>query len=389
MPSAIAVAIANSVMMCNIFEDWIRENEVNKARGARDTLVVVILEVNSIKDLVALHIWGKRVTVALAARDANRSTDGEDNHNSGTGVRRTERVARECTYQDFMKFQPLYFKGTKGVVELTQWFERIETVFRISNCSMENQTKFSTCTLLASALTWWNSHVMTIGHDVAYVMTWTDLRKNMTDKYCPRNEMKKLETELWNLKVKGTDVIGYNQRFQELALLSSRPKTMQYVIEMATELMDKKIITLAERQAENKRKLDNNNQAQQQYPKRQNVAQAYAAGTGERKEYAGTLPLCNRCKLHHNGQCTVKCGNCKKVCHMTQDCRNPAAARNQGTLTCYECGNPWHYRSDCPELKNQNYGNQDEGTGARGIVYAFGGGETEQDINNIEDEIEA
>ncbi|GKA82738.1 reverse transcriptase domain-containing protein [Tanacetum coccineum] len=348
-------------------------------------------------------------TTALAALDANRSTNGEDSHNSGTGVRRTEHVARECTYQDFMKCQPLYFKGTEGVVELTQWFERMETVFRIS--------KFSTCTLLANALTWWNSHVMTVGHDVAYAMTWTDLRKKMTDKYCHRNEMKKLETELWNLKVKGTDVIGYNQRFQELALLcvrmfpkesdkneryvgglpdmihgniiASRPKTMQYVIEMATELMDKKIITLAERQAENKRKLDNNNQAQQQYPKRQNVAQAYAAGTGERKEYAGTLPLCNRCKLHHNGQCTVKCGNCKKVCHMTQDCRNPAAARNQGTLTCYECGNPWHYRSDCPELKNQNYGNQAEGTEARGMVYAFGGGETEQDINNIEDEIEA
>ncbi|GKB71961.1 reverse transcriptase domain-containing protein, partial [Tanacetum coccineum] len=162
------------------------------------------------------------VTVALAARDANRSTNGEDSHNSGTGIRRTERVAQECTYQDFIKCQPLYCKGTEGVVELTQWFERMETVFRISNCSMENHTKFSTCTLLASDLTWWNSHVMTVGHDVAYAMTWIDLRKKMTDKYCPRNEMKKLETELWNLKVKGTDVIGYNQRFQELALLCVR-----------------------------------------------------------------------------------------------------------------------------------------------------------------------
>ncbi|GKA46322.1 reverse transcriptase domain-containing protein, partial [Tanacetum coccineum] len=72
--------------------------------------------------------------------------------------------------------------------------------------------------LLAGALTWWNSHVMIVSHDVAYAMTWADLRKKMTDKYCPRNEMKKLEAELWNLKVKGTDVIGYNQRFQELAL---------------------------------------------------------------------------------------------------------------------------------------------------------------------------
>ncbi|GKA93889.1 reverse transcriptase domain-containing protein [Tanacetum coccineum] len=111
--------------------------------------------------------------------------------------------------------------------------------------------------------------------------------------------------------------------------------------------------------------------------------------TGERKEYAGTLPLCNRCKLHHNGPCTVKCGNCKKIGHMTWDCRNHVAARNQRTLTCYECGNPGHYRSDCPELKNQNHGNQAEGTRARGLVHALGGGETDQDLNNIEDEIEA
>ncbi|GJY37968.1 reverse transcriptase domain-containing protein [Tanacetum coccineum] len=162
------------------------------------------------------------VTATLAARDANRSTNGDDSHVLGTCVRRTERVARECTYLDFMKCQPLNFKGMEGVVELIQWFEKMETVFSISNCSVENQIKFSTCTLLAGALTWWNSHVRTVGHDVAYAMTWTDLKKKMTDKYCPRVEIKKLEAELWNLKVKGTDMIGYNQRFQELALLCVR-----------------------------------------------------------------------------------------------------------------------------------------------------------------------
>ncbi|GJX74937.1 reverse transcriptase domain-containing protein [Tanacetum coccineum] len=389
--------------------------EMAPKRATRSTPVTENPTTTTVTNAQLQAMIDQGVTAALAARDANRN--GDDSHTSGTGARRTERVARECTYQDFMKCQPLYFKGTEGVVELTQWFERMETVFRISNCSVENQIKFSTCTLLAGALTWWNSHVRIVGHDVAYAMTWIDLRKKMTDKYCPRNEIKKLETELWNLKVKGTDVTGYNQRFQELALLcvrmfpeesdkveryvgglpdmihgsvvASKPKTMQEATEMATELMDKKISTLAERQAENKRKLDNNNQAQQQSPKRQNVARAYTAGTSERKEYAETLPLCNRCKLHHNGPCTVKCGNCKKVGHMTRDCRNPAAARNQRNLTCYECGNQRHYRSDCPELKNQNHGNQAEGTKAGGMVYALGGGETDQDLNNIEDDIEA
>ncbi|GJU83482.1 reverse transcriptase domain-containing protein [Tanacetum coccineum] len=230
------------------------------------------------------------VTAALVARDANRNTNDDDSHVSRTCVRRTKRVARECTYPDFMKCQPLNFKGTEGVVELIQWFKKIETVFSISNCLVENQIKFSTCTLLASALTWWNSHVRTVGHDVAYAMTWTDLKKKMTDKYCLRVEIKKPEVELWNLKVKGTDVIGYNQHFQELTLLyvrmfpnesdkieryvgglpdmiygclvASKPKTMQEAIEIATKLMDKKIRTFAKRQTENKRKQDDNQQQQ-------------------------------------------------------------------------------------------------------------------------------
>ncbi|GJT18895.1 putative reverse transcriptase domain-containing protein [Tanacetum coccineum] len=84
---------------------------------------------------------------------------------------------------------------------------------------------------------------------------------------------------------------------------------------------------------------------------------------------------------------TVKCANCKRVGHLTRDCRSPAATNNQRNLTCYECGNQRHYKSDFPELKNQNHGNQAKGTGARGMVHALGGGETNQDLNNMEDVI--
>ncbi|GJU45376.1 putative reverse transcriptase domain-containing protein [Tanacetum coccineum] len=101
----------------------------------------------------------------------------------------------------------------------------METVFRISNCTVENQVKFSTCTLMGIALTWWNSHVRTVTNDVAYAMTWTDLKKKMTLNIRPIDlgiKSNKIEAEMWNLKVKGTDVVAYNQRFQDLALLCDR-----------------------------------------------------------------------------------------------------------------------------------------------------------------------
>ncbi|GJX52510.1 putative reverse transcriptase domain-containing protein [Tanacetum coccineum] len=353
------------------------------------------------------------VSAALAARDATRN--GTDSHSSGTGVRGSERVTRECTYQDFMKCKPLYFKGTEGVVELTQWFERMETVFRISNCSAENQIKFATCTLLAGALTWWNTHVMTVTHDVAYSMTWVNLKKKMTDKYCPRNEMKKLEAELWNLKVIGTDVVKYNQRFQELALLcvrmfpeeadkieryvgglpdmihgnivASKPKTMQEAIEMATELMDKRVSTMAERQAENKRKSENtsrSNQNQQQQPnKRQNTGRAYTAGSGDKKPYGGSRPLCPKCNYHHDGPCAPKCYKCNKYGHIARDCRGTGNVNNNNNQkgtgsgqkpTCFECGAQGHFKKECPRLKNNkgNRGNQAGNDRAPAKVYVVG-----------------
>ncbi|GJX84638.1 hypothetical protein Tco_0335412 [Tanacetum coccineum] len=243
---------------------------------------------------------------------------------------------------------------------------------------------------------WWNSHIKTVGHYAAYGMPWRTLMKMMTDKYCLKSEIKKLEIELWNLKVKGTDVVekyvgGLPDMIQG-NVMSSKPKMMHEAIEFANDLMDQNIHTFVERHAENKRKLDNNssdNIAQQPPFKRQNVARAYSVGPSEKKEYVGTLPLCNKYKFHHNGLCIIKCSNCKRVDHLTRDCRNPSAANNQRTLTCFECGNQGHYKSDCPELKNQNYENQAGSSEARGRVYALGGGETDQDPNNIEDDIDA
>nr|GFA04317.1 hypothetical protein [Tanacetum cinerariifolium] len=237
------------------------------------------------------------VTVALAARDALRSTNGDDSHNSRTG---------------------------------------------------------------------------TIGHEAAYGMTWKTLMKMMTEKYCPRNEIKKLEMELWDLKVKGTDLASYTQRFQELALLcrrmfseeadkiekyveglpdmlhgsvvASKPKTMQEAIKIATELMDKKIRTFAERETASKRKFENTsrntqNQQQQHSNKRQNTGRVYTAESGEKKQYVGSKPLCAKCNYHHDGPCAPKCRNYNKIGHSSRDCRSGnQSGRNNAPARVYTVG---------------------------------------------------
>ncbi|GJV91032.1 putative reverse transcriptase domain-containing protein, partial [Tanacetum coccineum] len=302
------------------------------------------------------------VANALATRDADISRNGEDNHDSGTGVRRQAPLARECTYPDFMKCKPLYFKGTEGVVELTQWFERMETVFRISNYYVENQIKVSTCTLLGSALTWWNAHVRTDGHDVAYAMTWTNLKKKMNDKYYPMGEIKKLEVELWNLKVKDKieKYVGGLPNMIHGSVMASKPKTKQDAIEFATELMDKKIRTFAERQSENKRKQDDNQQ--QQHNKRQKTGIAYAAGSGEKKPYEGSKPLSTT--------------NANTV-------NNQRGTRTGQKPTCYKCGAQGHFKRDCPKLKNNNHGNQGGNGNASAKVFMVGRAGTNPDSNVV------
>ncbi|GJR37239.1 reverse transcriptase domain-containing protein [Tanacetum coccineum] len=203
------------------------------------------------------------------------STNGDASHSLHGDDRRNVQTVRPCFYADFMKCQPLNFKGTEGVVSLTRWIEKMESVFNISGCAIENQ-------------------IRTLGLE-AYSMTWEVLKKKMTNKYCPQGEIKKLEIELWNLKVKGNDVPTYTECFQELTLIctkfvanetkkvdkyisglpdniyrnvkSAKPKTLDETIELANDLMDQKLRTYVERQSDNKRKVDDssrNNHGHQQ-----------------------------------------------------------------------------------------------------------------------------
>ncbi|GJR60652.1 putative reverse transcriptase domain-containing protein [Tanacetum coccineum] len=263
--------------------------------------------------------------------------------------------ARECTYQDFLKCQPLNFNGTERVVTLTRWFEKMETVFHISNYPEKYQVK------------------------------------------TVPNEEDRVERFIGGLP----DNIQGN-------VIAANPVRFQDAVRIANQLMDKKLQGYAARSAESKRRMESNskdNHRQQPPFKRQNISghnvvRAYTTGNNERRGYTGPHPLCNKCKYHHVGPCIVKCSNCKKVGHLTRDCTATIATNtqitpvgNQQGVVCYECGRPGHFRKDCPKLRNQNRGNQIRnrvgnktrnqtgGNEARAKAYAIGGGGTNPDSN--------
>ncbi|GKE95998.1 putative reverse transcriptase domain-containing protein, partial [Tanacetum coccineum] len=186
-------------------------------------------------------------------------------------------------------------------------------------------------------------------------------------------------------------------------VIAAEPVRLHDAIRIANNLIDQKLKGYAIKNAENKRRFNNksrDNRGQQQPFKRQNVngqnvVRAYTVGNNvERKGYVGALPYCNKCRLHYEGPCTVKCGNCKRVGHMTRDYRTAVAAtsqrapvKNQTGNACYECGRKGHYRNEFPKLRNQNRrnktGNKTRNNEAKAIAYVIGEGGANPDSNVI------
>ncbi|GJU81657.1 reverse transcriptase domain-containing protein [Tanacetum coccineum] len=264
-------------------------------------------------------------TTALEAQAATMAN--ADNPNRNTGPREPP-VAKRGNYKEFINCQPFYFNGTEGAVNLIRWFERTESVFSRSKCAEEDRVTFATGTLTNDALSWWNAYAQPNGIEQANRITWTELKELLTNKYCPRTEVKKMEDEFYNLVVKGNDLKTYIRRFQELAVLcpnmvpnaeklvevfinglprsiegnvtASKPQTLEEAINIAHRLMDQIIkrdsvleTNDRKRKLEDERNIinNNNNNRNNDYHRQQNRRQetfrTYTATNG----YAGNLPL--------------------------------------------------------------------------------------------------
>ncbi|GJS55135.1 putative reverse transcriptase domain-containing protein [Tanacetum coccineum] len=231
----------------------------------------------------------------------------------------------------------------------------------------------------------------TLGLANANQIPWSNVKAMMTTEYCPATEIQRMEQELWTLTKKIERYIrGFPERIKG-NITSSKPATLHEAINMARELVEQAVQGRAARIGEsNKRKWEdnqrnnnnnnynynnnynnnnnrnrNNNHHQQQNRRQENV-RAYAAAPAGGKIYAGNLPKCNRCNLHHHGPCPQKCRRCQRFGHLEKDCRIRLQGAGNDSLQnviCFGCGEKGHFKDKCPKAGNQ------QNDGARGRAY--------------------
>nr|GEY51999.1 hypothetical protein [Tanacetum cinerariifolium] len=241
--------------------------------------------------------------------------------------------------------------------ESDMYLQRIQS----SHAKKLLRVKFASSTLLDGALTWWNVYVHSVTLEAAHTTPWNNFKSMFIRKYCPRNEVKQMERELWNIKVKGTDLTAYNQCFQELILLcpdmvpttnrlleqyieglplnikrnitSSKPVDIHEAIKMAQGLMYQVVQDIREK-SEDKRKWVGNhyNNSNTNNPGNYNpnkcleTARVFTAGQGS---YAGKLPYRRKYGRHHTYACLPTCHNCGKAGHKDKECRTPPRLADQ------------------------------------------------------------
>lgn len=125
---------------------------------------------------------------------------------------------RTCTYKEFMNFKPKPFYRNEGVVELTHWIKKMESVFEISFYAKDCKVRFSSFTFEDTTLSWWNKHAKTMGIRMAKAISWDELKRLLMNEYCPRAEMQKSKQELQNDTLQDADIIAYTNRFNDFPI---------------------------------------------------------------------------------------------------------------------------------------------------------------------------
>ncbi|GJR44820.1 reverse transcriptase domain-containing protein [Tanacetum coccineum] len=231
--------------------------------GAPDFSIIIAQQLQNLLPAILAQVGNQR--------NVGSQNDNVVNENIQENVRNVivngNRVG--CSYKEFLACNPKEYDGKGGVVVLTRWIEKMESVQDMSGCSVDQKVKYTAGSFVGKALTWWNSQIRTLSQEVAVSMSWNDFKFMMIEEFCPSHEMKKLETESWDHAIVKAGHAAYTDRFHELARLvphlvtpesrmieryvyglalqicwmvaATEPKTIQKVVQISGALTDEAV----------------------------------------------------------------------------------------------------------------------------------------------------
>ncbi|GKB27298.1 putative reverse transcriptase domain-containing protein [Tanacetum coccineum] len=306
---------------------------------------------------------------------------------------------RGYTYKEFLACNPKEYDGKGGAIVYTRWIKNMKSIHDMSGCRDSQGVKYTTCSFVGKALTWWNFEIRTWGQKAAIGMSWEDFKILTKEEFCPSNEMQKLETELWNHAMVGAGHAAYTDRFHELARNGGNNKAKDHLTDEA--LRNGSIKKNPKKRGNGGEPYKDRNGREDN--KRTRTGNAFAITVNPiRGGYTGTAPKCTACSYHHLLETPCRsCFNCNRPRHFARDYRvvprnvNPINTRNPVARTCYECGSTDHIKSAYPRLNqaqrlegnqqnqvvaiNGGQGRGNQGNQDRGRAFMLGAEEAPQD----------
>ncbi|GJS62516.1 putative reverse transcriptase domain-containing protein [Tanacetum coccineum] len=291
---------------------------------------------------------------AMLAQVSNRGNVGNQNgnvvnenvqENMGNVLVNGNRVG--CSYKEFLACNPKEYDGKGGVVVLTRWIKKMESVHDMSGCSVDQKVKYTTSSFV---------------------------------EFCPSHEMQKLESELWNHTMVGAGHAAYTNRFHELPMLvphlvtpesrmvemyvyglapqicvmvaATKPKTIHKAVQISGALTDEAVRNRSIKKVEKRGNVGepSKDKSGRDDNKRTRTGNVFATTVNHvGRENTGTWPKCTTCNSYHapGGPCRT-CFNCNSLGHLAKDCRgvprnvNHVNAKNPTVRSCYECGSTDH-----------------------------------------------
>ncbi|KAD2805087.1 hypothetical protein E3N88_38464 [Mikania micrantha] len=283
-----------------------------------------------------------RVTAAL-----ERLNVGPSNKKKAPNEEETAKQ-RECTYKMFKSCDPTTFDGKEGATGVIQWLEETESVLEISCYKDEDKVKFTAQQFKGEALFWWKTVLQVWGRDVVN-MNWEEFKEIVKEKYCPINEIERIEEEFLNLEMISPDIITYVSRFDQLSrlvphLVTPESKRIQRFIwglprQIRTHVKANKPVTM--QSAVDLARKSGERRFEAPFTKKGKP------NDDKRKDYT-SKPTCKRCKKQHFGQCwTPKCLKCHRLDHLAENCRTKRIVKSYG------CGKEGHIRPECPKIAGE------------------------------------